>query len=320
MRAIIQAVLLTALAAFASVPSVAQQVTDLPVEALPMVSPESSSRRTPLAQLPSRRGSSDANRQFLPVSANRRVSNVEFERIPLAQAMQTLSKEVGLNVVTSADAGTQPITVYLEDVTAIDAIDAIVKANGLFYRIEEPSGIIRIATREEYERDLSSFRDQETRVFTLLYPNPTAVAQAIQHVYGNRVQLNSADNDFTDFIELTQRFNRFDLVDGRALGLGTFGGGGLGQGVGGGIGTGLGRGGLGGIGGGLGGLGGIGGLGGGLGGLGALGGFGGGLGGGLTNRSRSRINQQNLVSPEGRTTFGPFLRGDPGHREPIGNR
>ena len=77
--------------------------------------------------------------------------------------------------------------------------------------LKRSPGIIRIATREEYERDLTSFRDEETRVFTLLYPNPTAVAQAIQHVYGDRVQLNSADNDFTDFLELTQRFNRFDL-------------------------------------------------------------------------------------------------------------
>ena len=236
---------------------------------------------------------------IVPESANRQIAKVEFDKIPLAEAMQTLSKEIGLNVVTSAAAGDQPITVYLENVAAIDAIDAIVKANGLFYRIEPQSGIIRIATRDEYERDLTSFRDEETQVFTLLYPNPTAVAQAISHVYGDRVQLNSADNDFTDFIELTQRFNRFDLVDGRALGLGTFGGGGLGQGgvgVGGGVGGvgvgGLGRGGLG-----------VGGLGGAFGGLGGgLSGFGGGLGGfggGLTNRSRSRVNQQDLVGPEG---------------------
>ena len=64
------------------------------------------------------------------------------------------------------------------------------KANGLFYRIDERSGIIRISTTEEYERDLASFRDEQTRVFTLLYPNPLAVAQAIQHVFGDRVELN----------------------------------------------------------------------------------------------------------------------------------
>ena len=275
-----------------SLVSQAQQISDLSTEGFPTVSGKNSSFPNP--------GATSRALGMLPESATRRVSRVEFDKIPLAEAMQTMSKEIGLNVITSADAGEKPITVYLEDVTALDAIDAIVKANGLFYRIEEQSGIIRIATRDEYERDLSSFRDQATRVFTLLYPNPTAVAQAIQHVYGNRVQLNSADNDFTDFIELTQRFNRFDLVDGRALGLGTFGGGGgLGQGNVNGNATGVGRGGLGfgGVGGGLGGFGGFGG---------GLGGFGGGLGGGfgsglggLTNRSRSRINQQGLSTPEG---------------------
>ena len=268
----------------------AQQGNELPFEQVPAHEVESSSRRNFLG-IPSGEGTT----QILPQSASEIISTVEFNKVPLSEAMQALSKEVGLNVITSSDAGEKTITVYLENVTAIDAIDAIVKSNGLFYRIEEQSGIIRIATREEYERDLTSFRDEETRVFTLLYPNPTAVAQAIQHVYGDRVQLNSADNDFTDFIELTQRFNRFDLVDGRALGLGTFGGGGLGQGnIGGANNTGIG-GGLG-LGGGLGFGGGLGGLGVGLSGLG--GGFGG-LGGGLTNRSRSRVNQQGLTTREG---------------------
>ncbi|MEM9645592.1 MAG: secretin N-terminal domain-containing protein, partial [Planctomycetota bacterium] len=272
--------------------SQAQQVTDLPVEEIPSFSGGKPNRRIVPSGVRDQRNASPEVLQTLPEPAMNVVAKVEFDKVPLSEAMQTLSKEVGLNVVTSADAGEKTISVYLEDVTAIDAIDAIVKANGLFYRVEEQSGIIRIATREEYERDLSSFREEETRVFTLLYPNPTAVAQAIQHVYGDRVELNSADNDFTDFIELTQRFNRFDLVDGRALGLGTFGGGGLGQGVLGGNTGGFGAGGLG-IGGALG-------LGGGLGGLG--GGFGGGFGGlgsGLTNRSRSRINQRDLSTPDG---------------------
>ena len=78
-----------------------------------------------------------------------------------------------------------------------------------------------IASADQDERDLASFREEETQVFTLLYPNPVTVSQ----VFGDRVQLNSADADFTDLIDLSQRFNRFDLVDGRALGLGTFDGG-----------------------------------------------------------------------------------------------
>ena len=287
-------ILLVALGCVIAPTSRAQQIADLSTDVLPNHEVQlnnADATATPNRLPATKSGPPIApTNQLLPESATTRLSTVTFDKVPLAEAMQTLSKQVGINVITSTDAGDRPITVYLEKVSAIDAIDAIVKANGLFYRVEEQSGIIRIATREEYERDLQSFRDQETRVFTLLYPNPNAVAQAIEHVYGNRVQLNSADNDFTDFIELTQRFNRFDLVDGRALGLGTFGGGGLGQNNVGGA-TGVGRGGLGG------------GLNGGLGGLGLGGGLGQtGLGGtsGLSNRSRSRINQQNLTTPEGR--------------------
>ncbi len=202
---------------------------------------------------------------------------VQFEEVKLSEAMKLFSEQAGLNVITSADAGETMVTVYLRNVSSINALDAIVKANGLYYRIDEKSGIVRIATSEEYEKDLTSFREEETRVFTLLYPNPSAVAQVIGQVFGDRVQLNIADADTDDLIDLTQRFSRFDLVDGRSLGLGTFETGGPGGprgqlGLNNGLGNNL------------------------------LGGFGGALGGGvpglggLTARSRSRVSPAATIS------------------------
>ena len=154
-----------------------------------------------------------------------KLEKVEFDTVPLADAMRVFATETGMNVICSTQAGQTIITVYLRDVEPIAALEAIVKANGLFYRVDESSGIYRIATAEEYEKDLTSFREEQTRVFTLLYPNPTAVAQVIAQVFGSRVDLNMADADQEDLMDLSQRFNRFDLVDGRALGLGTFDGG-----------------------------------------------------------------------------------------------
>ncbi|MFO1066352.1 MAG: hypothetical protein U0892_21045 [Pirellulales bacterium] len=61
--------------------------------------------------------------------------------------------------------------------------------------MDESSSIIRIATLQEYEKDLASFRDEQTRVFTLLYPNRTLSRGVIQHVFGHRVQLRRADGD-----------------------------------------------------------------------------------------------------------------------------
>lgn len=157
----------------------------------------------------------------IPAPAQQSLELIEFQDVPLSEAMRLFSDESGMNVITSTEAGKTRVSVFLRNVTPIDALEAIVKANGLFYRIEAGSGIVRISTLKEYEKDLSSFREEQTRVFTLLYPNPSAVAQVIQQVFGDRVQLNRADAEVEDLMDLTRRFNRFDLVDGRSLGLGS---------------------------------------------------------------------------------------------------
>lgn len=166
---------------------------------------------------------SNRKSQDLPRPDVQSLGLVQFDQVGLADAMKLFSTETGLNVICSAAAGKTEVTVYLRDVTPLAALEAIVKANGLFYRVDEASGIVRIATADEYEKDLTSFREEETKVFTLLYPNPVAVAQVISQVFGRRVELNMADADRDELNDLSQRFSRFDLVDGRSLGLGAFG-------------------------------------------------------------------------------------------------
>ncbi len=157
--------------------------------------------------------------EVLP-TPDKRLELVEFNDVPLSEAMRLFAEQSGMNVITSTEAGKVKVTVFLKNVTPIAALEALVRANGLFYRIEPSSGIVRIATLKEYEKDLSSFREEQTRVFTLLYPNPSAVAQVIKQVFGDRVQLNRADAEVEDLVDLSRRFSRFDLVEGRSLGLG----------------------------------------------------------------------------------------------------
>ena len=227
-------------------------------------------------------------------TSSRRIPLIEFRGVTLHEAMRAFSEQTGINVICTPDAGETELNVYLRDVEPMAALDSITRANGLFYREDDTSGIIRVSTTEEYERDLSSFREEQTEVFTLLYPNPVAVAFAIQNLFGQRVQMNFSDADTLDMIDLAQRFGRFDMVDGRALGLGTFQGNSFGA-------SGSGTGGFGGNGlsGGFGGRFGNQGLGfGGVGGMNGLGGGGFGLGfnslgvgnlqGGLNNRSRTQ--------------------------------
>ncbi len=151
---------------------------------------------------------------------------VEFRELPLGEAMRTFSEQTGLNIVSSAEAGKTTVSLYLRDVTPLAALEALCKANNLWYRQDSKTGIIRIYTTDEYQRDLSTFREEQIEVFTLLYPNPIDVAMAIRDVFGDRVVLSLGVETFDEeYDDLQQRFDRFDLIDERSGGFGLFGGG-----------------------------------------------------------------------------------------------
>ncbi|WP_254508043.1 type II secretion system protein GspD [Anatilimnocola floriformis] len=213
-----------------------------------------------------------------------RLAIMELRQLPLRDALLLFSEQTGINVVASSAAAEIPISIYVRNVTPRQALEAMTKTHGLFFREDVASGIISIFTTEEFEFNLRNFREEKTKVFTLLYPNAYDAAQAISDIYGSQVVLSTGSNQQQEFQELSQRFNRFDLVDRRAMGIGLFGGGNTSGG-----GGGFGGGGFGGGGGGFGGGGG-GGFGGG-GGIGGSGGAGGNFGGGFAGQTRTDLLQ-----------------------------
>lgn len=216
-----------------------------------------------------------------PMDVPRSGKEFTIERLKLKDssvldAIELISELSGLNVVATEEAGKKTVTMSLRNIAAIDALETMSKVAGLWYREDDRTGTIHLMTTEEYGQNLVVFRDDMTKVFTLLHPNALSIAMAIQNLYGNRVILS------------LQTFDD-DIMLGIGSGGGGFGGG-LGRGFGGalgtggsGIGIGVGRGisSFGGVRGGASGFGGIGGFGGGFGGFGGgLGRYGGGLRGG----------------------------------------
>src|SRR5262249_51499588 len=122
--------------------------------------------------------------------------------------------------------GKTSVSLFLREVGAQAVIEALCKSNNLWYRREADSGIVRIMTVAEFQRDLLSFREEKTEVFTLFYPNAVDVGAAIRDLFGDRVRLSiGRDRMFDDLRELENRFDRFDIVDQRSQGLGIFQGG-----------------------------------------------------------------------------------------------
>lgn len=66
-----------------------------------------------------------------------------FYQAKLSQVLQSLSKMTGVQMITNAELGERPISAYLDNVSGEEAIDSILKANGL-YREKMPGTEIYI--------------------------------------------------------------------------------------------------------------------------------------------------------------------------------
>lgn len=190
------------------------------------------------------------------------IRRLELKDSSIVDAARLIAELSGLNLAVTEAANEKTVTLYLQNVRAIEAIETMAKVSGLWYREDEDTGVIRIMTTDEYQKDLVVFREDIIKVFTLLHPNATSVATGIQDLFGSRVRLSLRTISDDDLIFRTR---------------GRFGGG---------LGGGFGGRGVGGFGGGFGGVGGgLAGVGTGFGGVGAGGGFGGfGAGGSAFSR------------------------------------
>jgi len=152
------------------------------------------------------------------------LGKVEFRELALIDALRMISEQSGLNITSSADASKTPVSLFLRNISAEAAVEELCKSHNLWMKRDDKSGITRVMTIKEFERELVSFREDKTEVFTMLYPNAVEIAVAIRDLFGDRVELSLGVEDFEDSSrDLEDRFDRFDIIDQRSQGLGLFG-------------------------------------------------------------------------------------------------
>ncbi len=144
----------------------------------------------------------------------RGVDYVEFRELPLIDALRLLSDQTGRNFSSSAEANKLLVNAFLRGVPADAVVEELCKSHNLWFRSDERSGILRIMTMSEFEKDLAGFREERTEVYTLRYPNVTEIAVAIADLFGDRVRLSLGAEETDDDMrrDLEGRFDRFDIL------------------------------------------------------------------------------------------------------------
>jgi general secretion pathway protein D len=151
--------------------------------------------------------------------------NMEFRDAQISDVVRIIAEASGLNVVATNAAAEKRVTLFLHDVSPRQALEILSKVAGLWYRHDKETDVYRIMTTKECQKDLVVFREEKTRIFDLLYPNPIGVGSAIRDLYGMRVKYSVAQSG-----DILQSFGGFGGMGGmgRIGGSGSFGRGGIG--------------------------------------------------------------------------------------------
>ncbi len=95
--------------------------------------------------------------------------SMDFQDAKLKDVLKTFSQQTGINVITSGSVGDKPVTLYLEGVEVLDALDQILKAGDLTYERPVGSDIYLVKSKEKEVAAGGVAVKTITRVYKLKY-------------------------------------------------------------------------------------------------------------------------------------------------------
>ena len=140
---------------------------------------------------------------------------LEATEVPLEKLLRLISDQTGVNISASEKAAkNKTVSIFLRNVSAATAVEELCRTTGLWFRREPESNVIRVTTMDEYTENLSSFREEKTETFTLLYPNVVEAAGVIYGLYPDRTLLSIGEQDIEEDVEndLSRRLRRFQMM------------------------------------------------------------------------------------------------------------
>lgn len=108
----------------------------------------------------------------------------------LDEAVRLLAEVGKTNIVITGKIAENQVSLYLHNTSVEDMVRNLCRAAGVWYRYDKSSQTYLIMSGEEYQKDLTIVRDEQTRIFTLRHQNVVSTANAIRALFGSRVLLS----------------------------------------------------------------------------------------------------------------------------------
>ncbi|MGM0502166.1 MAG: secretin and TonB N-terminal domain-containing protein, partial [Bacillota bacterium] len=120
---------------------------------------------------------------------NQEKLDINFSELPLTEAFRNLAEMTKMNIaIDSSVQGT--VTLYLNDVSVYDALDALTKTQGLDYKVIKDT--IYVASQEKIK---SSYNELKTQIFKLENAEPEKIKSNLEHLVDQgTIKINERTN------------------------------------------------------------------------------------------------------------------------------
>lgn len=122
-----------------------------------------------------------------------RLHSLVLRGVPVRRIAELLTEASGFNVLATNAVADRSVDIFLRNMPLQEALDTVCRLNDLWYRQGE--GSVTLMSREEYLRDLTMRRSEQTRAFYVRYTNAADMAKVIQAAMGDQVRLAVIENE-----------------------------------------------------------------------------------------------------------------------------
>jgi general secretion pathway protein D len=115
--------------------------------------------------------------------------DIFLRQVSLDEAARMISRITKSNIVVTSSVSSKIVSLYLNDVSVENMVKNLCRAAGIWYRYDSAAKVYVLMSDKEYRQDIAIARDEITRTYVLKHHNVVSIANAIQALFGNRVNL-----------------------------------------------------------------------------------------------------------------------------------
>ena len=142
-----------------------------------------------------------------------RAASISLNDIPMGEAARLITIATGVPIVVSRNAAAVKVDLYLQNADGEAVLEAICRANKLWYKKDPRTGMVYIQTLAEFKESLNFAGEDTVRVIQILYPSARDVGDALAKLFINRVIWTAPNRNSGDgYNDLNRALRRMDLL------------------------------------------------------------------------------------------------------------